>query len=168
MPPKERLLPSLLDRLTDGDPASRRPESDRFSFDLPEYRAAVFRDLGWLLNTTSPARDADVEGLEQVGRSTLNYGMPPLAGGVATGLDIRQLERRMREVIQRFEPRILGESVKVQVEVEAGVMSRRAVTFRVEGMLWAQPVPEQVYLRTQLDLETGHVTLADFGIREKS
>jgi len=168
VPPKERLLPSLLDRLTDGDPQSRRPESDRFVFDLPEYRAAVFRDLGWLLNAMSPARAEDIEGLEQVGRSTLNYGMPPLSGGAASGLDVRQLERRMREVIQRFEPRIIGETVKVQVEVEAGVMNHRALTFRVEGMLWAQPVPEQVYLRTQLDLETGHVTLADFGVRESS
>jgi type VI secretion system protein ImpF len=54
------------------------------------------------------------------------------------------------------------------VEVEAGAMSHRALTFRVEGLLWAQPVPEQIYLRTKLDLETGHVTLADFGVRGSS
>ena len=63
---------------------------------------------------------------------------------------------------------IVAEPVKVQVEVEAGTMSHRALTFRVEGLLWAQPVPEQIYLRTKLDLETGHVTLADFGVRGSS
>jgi len=168
VPSKDRLLPSLLDRLTDADPGSRRPESDRFTFDLPEYRAAVFRDLDWLLNAVSPARPEEIEGLEHVSRSTLNYGMPALSGGVASGLDARQLERRMREVIQRFEPRLIADTVKVLVEVEAGTMSHRALTFRVEGLLWAQPVPEQIYLRTKLDLETGHVTLADFGVRGSS
>lgn len=168
MPPKDRLLPSLLDRLTDTDPAVKKPESDRFTFDLPEYRTAVFRDLDWLLNATSPARAEEIEGLEEVSRSTLNYGMPPLSGGVASGLDARQLEKRMREVIQRFEPRLIANTVKVSVEVSAGTMTHRALTFRVEGLLWAQPVPEQVYMRTRLDLETGHVTLADFGIRESN
>lgn len=168
MPPKDRLLPSLLDRLTDGDPETRAPESDRFTFDLPEYREAVFRDLGWLLNTVSPSRPEEIEGLELVGRSTLNYGMPALSGGMASGLDARQLERGMKDVIQRFEPRLIADTVKVQVEVETTKMDHRALTFRVEGKLWAQPVPEQIYLRTTLDLETGHVTLTDFGTRESS
>ena len=168
MPPKDRLLPSLLDRLTDGDPGSRAPESDRFTFDLPEYRAAVFRDIGWLLNTISPSRPEEIEGLEDVSRSTLNYGMPALSGGVASGLDARLLERRMKEVIQRFEPRLIADTVKVQVEIETDTMDHRALTFRVEGKLWAQPVPEQIYLRTKLDLETGHVQVADFGTREPS
>ena len=106
MPPKDRLLPSLLDRLTDTDPGSRLPESDRFTFDLPEYRAAVFRDLDWLLNAVSPARTDDIEGLEQVSRSTLNYGIPRCP---------RRRQRwtaaaraPMREVIPRFEPRIIA------------------------------------------------------------
>ena len=124
MPSKDRLLPSLLDRLTDADPGSRRPESDRFTFDLPEYRAAVFRDLDWLLNAVSPARPEDIEGLEHVSRSTLNYGMPALSGGVASGLDARQLERRMREVIQRYEPRLIADTVKVQVEVPERQIAR--------------------------------------------
>jgi type VI secretion system protein ImpF len=106
--------------------------------------------------------------LEQVGRSTLNYGMPPLSGGMASGLDSRQLERRMKDVIQRFEPRLIADTVKVQVELVSGTMDHRALTFRIEAKLWAQPIPEQIYLRTKLDLETGHVTLADFGTRESS
>ena len=167
MPPKDRLLPSLLDRLTDDDPAARTPESDRFTFDLAEYRAAVFRDIGWLLNSTSPARAEDLEGLELVSRSTLNYGMPALSGGIASGLDARTLERRIKDVIQRFEPRLISDTVKVQVEVEADAMDHRAVTFRIEGKLWAQPVPEQIYVRTKLDLESGHVTLTEYGTRER-
>ena len=166
MPARERLLPSLLDRLTDENPGSRRPETDRFTFDLAEYRAAVFRDLAWLLNTTAPARPEEIEGLELTSRSTLNYGMPALSGGVASGMDGKALEKRIKEVIHRYEPRLIPDTVKVQVEVGTG-MDQRALTFRIEAKLWAQPVPEQVYVRTKLDLETGHVTMAEYGTRER-
>jgi type VI secretion system protein ImpF len=168
VPVKERLLPSLLDRLTDDDPTNRAPEGDRFTFDLPEYRTAVFRDIGWLLNAVSPSRPVEIEGLDEVSRSTLNYGMPPFSGGMARGLEARRLEARMKEVIVRFEPRLIADTVRVEVELEAGVMDRRALTFRIEGTLWAQPAPEQIYLRTQLDLETGHAQVAEFGTREPS
>ena len=47
-------------------------------------------------------------------------------------------------------------------------MDQRALAFRIEAKLWAQPVPEQVYVRTKLDLETGHVTMAEYGTRERS
>jgi type VI secretion system protein ImpF len=119
------------------------------------------------LNTTSPARAEDLEGLEQASRSTLNYGMPPLSGGTASGLDAKTLETRIKDVIRRFEPRLIADTVKVQVEVEASSMDQRALTFRIEAKLWSQPVPEQVYVRTKLDLETGHVTLAEYGTRER-
>jgi type VI secretion system protein ImpF len=168
VPARERLLPSLLDRLTDHNPGSRAPESDRFTFDLAEYRAAVFRDLAWLLNTTAPAVPEEIEGLELASRSTLNFGMPALSGGVANGLDPKVLERRIKEVIQRFEPRLIPETVKVQVELAADSMDKRALAFRIEAKLWAQPVPEQVYVRTKLDLESGHVTMAEYGTRERS
>ena len=40
-------------------------------------------------------------------------------------------------------------------------MSRHAMLFIIEGLLWAQPVPLSVYLKTELDLETGTVTVAE-------
>lgn len=167
MPPKDRLLPSLLDRLTDDDPTVTTPEGDRFTFDLPEYRGAVFRDLEWLLNTVTPARPEEMDELELAPASVVNFGMPPLSGGTALAIDARALERRMREVVLRFEPRLLPDSLKVKAEVSPGKMSHRALTFRVEGLLWAQPVSEQIYMRTQLDLETGKVTLSEVTTRER-
>ncbi len=165
MATKERILPSLLDRLTDERPSETRPEADRFSFPLERYREAVYRDLDWLLNAVTPLAADDVEDYPAVKDSVLNYGMPPLSGRAGSGLDARGLERAIREVVTRFEPRILPKTVKVAVEVSGDRMSRHALTFRVEGQLWAEPVPEQIYLRTQLDLETGHVTVSDLGRR---
>jgi type VI secretion system protein ImpF len=31
----------------------------------------------------------------------------------------------------------------------------------IEGQLWSQPVPLELLVRTEIDLETGHVEIAD-------
>jgi type VI secretion system protein ImpF len=38
-------------------------------------------------------------------------------------------------------------------------MNRNALTFEITGELWAQPIPLQLYLRTDVDLETGQVSV---------
>jgi type VI secretion system protein ImpF len=42
-------------------------------------------------------------------------------------------------------------------------MDRNALVFIIEGQLWARPYPQNLVLRTELDLETGTVTLDDSG-----
>ena len=48
---KERLQPSLLDRLTDDEPDKNVESRDRRVISLERLRECVMRDLGWLLNT---------------------------------------------------------------------------------------------------------------------
>ena len=40
-------------------------------------------------------------------------------------------------------------------------MSNTAITFTIEGMLWAQPLPMRMFLHTEVDLESGHVAVVD-------
>ena len=47
---QERLQPSLLDRLTDDEPGSRSEGRDKRVMSMRQLRAAVLRDLEWLLN----------------------------------------------------------------------------------------------------------------------
>ena len=49
--PKERLQPSLLDRLTDDAPAEKVESREQRVLSLTKLRQSVNRDLGWLLNT---------------------------------------------------------------------------------------------------------------------
>jgi type VI secretion system protein ImpF len=42
-------------------------------------------------------------------------------------------------------------------------MNHNAMTFDIEGDLWAQPLPLRLYLRTELDLETGSMDIIDRG-----
>jgi type VI secretion system protein ImpF len=40
-------------------------------------------------------------------------------------------------------------------------MSRNAVTFKIEGELWSHPAPMALFLKTELDLESGDVNVTD-------
>lgn len=161
--PQERLQPSLLDRLTDDAPESREETRDKRVLNLNQLRASVLRDVGWLLNTVHLQATQDLTPVPEVANSTVNYGIPDLAGSTAAGRNVGAIERAVRQAVLNFEPRILPDTLKVTVRIEPEQMSRHAMTFIIEGKLWAQPVPLSVYLKTELDLETGTVTVAEAG-----
>ena len=158
---KERLQPSLLDRLTDREPASNRESRDRRVLSTDKIRESVIRDLGWLLNTSNLGITEDLGPYPAVAESVLNYGAPDLAGVTASSTNEVELEKAIREAIINFEPRILADSLKVIVETRRNELNHGTLSFRIEGDLWAQPMPISLYLRTELDLETGSYSLAD-------
>lgn len=155
------MQPSLLDRLTDDAPESKVEAREKRVLSLNQLRASVLRDLSWLLNAVHLQATQDLRAYPAAASSTVNFGIPDLAGAAAAGRNTLALERAVRDAILNFEPRILPDSLQVTVRVEPQEMSRHAMVFIIEGMLWAQPVPLSVYLKTEVDLETGAVTVAE-------
>jgi type VI secretion system protein ImpF len=160
---KERLQPSLLDRLTDDEPTQRQESRDKRVLSPARLRECVRRDLTWLLNTTHLETVEELEEHPDVQRSVLNYGMPDLAGRTASSVDVRALERLLVRVIADFEPRLLRNSIRVQVVPDPEQVGHNAMCFRIEAELWAQPIPLRLFLRTEIDLETGSVNVSDLG-----
>jgi len=160
---KERLQPSLLDRLTDEDPGRKQEARDRRVLSPARLRECVRRDLTWLFNTTNLASVQSLDAEPQVAASVVNYGMPDLAGHTLTSIDTRTMERMLTRVIWEFEPRLLKNTVKVKLIVDKDKMSHNAVIFDIEGELWAQPLPLRLFLRTEIDLENGGVMVNDLG-----
>ncbi|GAA5167582.1 type VI secretion system baseplate subunit TssE [Viridibacterium curvum] len=163
--PLDRLQPALLDRLTDNDPTNQQPEpKERRMLSRSEFRAAVLRDLSFLLNA---ARPTDAEGLgawPEAQKSVLNFGMPSFAGETASTLDIVDLERAVREALILFEPRINASSLRVQGVQEGSVLDwHNQISMRIEATVWAQPVPLDLLLRTDVDLETGQIDVKELG-----
>jgi type VI secretion system protein ImpF len=152
---RDRINPSLLDRLTDeapGTPAARAAGS----LTLSDLRKGVLRDLNWLFNTARIMSAEELDAWPQVRNSVLNYGLPPLSGVAASGLDISKLERALRQAIVDFEPRIIPDSISVKAMLETGSLDHHnLISLQIEGLLWAQPVPIELLLRTQFDLESG-------------
>ncbi|MGC4088546.1 MAG: type VI secretion system baseplate subunit TssE [Polyangiaceae bacterium] len=157
--PKERLQPSLLDRLSDDEPDRTRESREKRVLSPQRLRESVRRDLTWLLNNTHLATVQDLDPFPQVEQSTLNYGMPDLAGKTASTVDSAALEKAIRRAIWEFEPRLLKESVRVKAVVNEKRMDHNALCFTIEADLWAQPLPLRLFLRTDVDLETGNVVV---------
>lgn len=162
--PQERLQPSLLDRLTDDEPDKKLEGPDRRVLTKAQLRQAVLRDLAWLFNTTRLESGEDLSDTPNVQRSVINFGLPALAGETASTLDPMGLEQAVREAIVTFEPRILPASLRVQaIMSETQLDQHNVITVQIEGVLWAQPVPLELLLRTEVDLETGKVEITDLG-----
>jgi type VI secretion system protein ImpF len=159
--PQERLQPSLLDRLRDDEPDQRQEGRDKGVLSLQRLREVVLRDIAWLLNATNFAAGEDIDAYPEVQRSVLNYGLPDLSGRTASGTDPAALERSIRDALLAFEPRILRHSLQVRLSRNEDQMSHNAMTFDIEGELWAQPIPLHVYVRTEIDLDVGDVRVSD-------
>ena len=92
---KDRLQPSLLDRLTDFRPDKKRESSSQQVLSQKQFKDAVIRDLGWLLNSVSMDSVFDLSAYPEVKNSVLNYGLPDISGHTASSIDSSDLEKRL-------------------------------------------------------------------------
>lgn len=158
---QERLQPALLDRLTDEEPDKREESRDKRVVSMRQLRQSVLRDVGWLLNAGQLASGQSLEDYPYVEHSVLNFGIPDITGLAASGMSSSTIERAVRQAIWDFEPRILRHSVRVRANVDRESMSHNTLTFEIQGELWAHPVPLQIFLKTELDLELGEMQVVE-------
>jgi type VI secretion system protein ImpF len=154
----DHLQPCLLDRLTDDDPKSHVESRAQRTVSPARFKEGVLRDLRWLFNTQ---RHLDREGFHEfpdVEKSVLNFGVRDPAGIFSEGRDLAELERELHETLLRFEPRIIRRTLRVQVVREEDAQAQRSphrISIQIAADLWAQPLPEKFFARTEIDLETG-------------
>ena len=153
--PYERMVPCLLDRLTDDEPRRRRESRDRRIISPRRYLESARNDMRWLLNCSAHSHGETIYDFPEVVTSVINYGIPDLCGMTASGIDAVELERALRRAVLAFEPRLIRSTLMVRVFSETDEMSTNAISFEISGELWAQPAPESFYVKTEVDLETG-------------
>lgn len=158
---KERLQPSLLDRLTDDEPDQKLESPESRVLSQAKLRECVRRDLIWLLNSTSLSIVQKLDEYPHAAQSVINYGLPELAGHTTSSIDVETLVRQIRQAIWNFEPRLIRRTVKIQMEVDRKQMNHNAITFLIEAQLWSQPMPLQLYLRTEIDFENGNADIIE-------
>ena len=157
---EERLQPSLLDRLRDDEPGKTQESRDKRILSVSKLRESLKRDLAWLMNAGNLSDVQDLSEYPLVEASVLNYGMPDLTGITASGADVTAIERRLRQAIQAYEPRIVKNSLRVNAVI-GDEMTPNAIVFEIKCDMWSEPVPERLYLKTEIDLESGGVHIAD-------
>ncbi len=187
--PPELLQPCLLDRLTDDEPTKTQESRRERVISYKKYREGVLRDLEWLLNTegflrpesTGYLRQAqrqqftqeatalvDLRQYPEAYRSVLNYGLKQFWGLSEREKD--RLQDELADAIQMFEPRLLPGSVKIELlnprehsgsKDNSDRLDSHMVTLVIAGDLWANPLPEQLNVKTTVDLEVGQCLLGD-------
>ncbi|HKO47709.1 MAG TPA: type VI secretion system baseplate subunit TssE [Polyangiaceae bacterium] len=157
----ERLQPSLLDRLTDDEPENLQESRERRVLSSQRLRDSVRRDLNWLFNATNLTSLQALDDYPEVERSTVNYGLPDFAGRIASSIEREAMERLLRRAILDFEPRLTRNSVRVKLSIDSDSLDHNSMNFSIQAELWARPLPLRLFLRTDLDLETGEAIVSE-------
>ncbi len=133
--------------------------ADRRMISMRRLRESVLRDLEWLLNTSSLEGIDDIDAYPETKRSVLNFGLPPFTGRLASSLDPERAAADIAEAIRNFEPRL--SHIRVLPEVDPDRMDQRTITFRIDAELWGQPTPQQLLLRTRLDVDSRALSVTE-------
>ncbi len=163
---RERLQPSLLDRLTDHAPEHKRELFEQQTLSTAQLRQAVLRDLAALLNTVNLATTEDLAAAPLAAKSVINYGIPGFTGLLRSSGKTAGLEAAIVEAIRAFEPRIRPDTLQVRAHGSDADGPAPALMFAIEGELWAQPAPLPVFLETSIEIETRLAVVTDARARQ--
>ena len=136
-----------------------------------QLREAVLRDLAWLFNSTlqePPPGSPDVDRVRMWAEapdardSVLNFGIPSLSGITMSHLEFPRLEQGIRQAIIRFEPRIDPKTlaVKISNDLTTG-LKPTSLRLVIKGHMWNQPVPLELLLSADVDVDTGQTAVRD-------
>jgi type VI secretion system protein ImpF len=140
---------SVLDRLIGDDEEHSSITRARSVRDL---KAAVRRDLEWLLNTRAVAIPPP-EALNNVRESVYTYGVSDITSLSADDPKARaRLRSMIEEAIRLFEPRLGGVQVS---ETSAATRDSRQLRFSIQAVLRMDPSPERISFDTVLDVSRG-------------
>jgi type VI secretion system protein ImpF len=143
---------SLLDRLIDYDPKSGGDPPMSLGESVRRFKDALRRDLEWLLNSRRSPIDVP-EAYAEVQNSVLWYGLPDISSMQRDSRAARdRLRRKVQEAIAAFEPRIADPRVTI---LEGDDDPKQQLRFLIEGMMRADPAPEQIAFDTVLELSSG-------------
>jgi type VI secretion system protein ImpF len=142
------LVPSVLDRLLDDDPAVSREAPRSRSQVLRELKQSVRRDLENLLNSRhsylswAPA-------LKELNQSLLNYGLSDFTNAnLGAAREREEFCRTLQSILRSYEPRF--KSVTVRLLTNAQPLDR-TLRFRIDALLRVDPAPEPIVFDSMLE-----------------
>jgi type VI secretion system protein ImpF len=148
---------SVLDRLIDREPKSQSEAPLTRSQSVRLLKAAVQRDLEWLLNTRRIFQEPD-ESLKEINRSVYVYGLSDFSQyTMASAADKAKLLRQLLNTIKIFEPRLANVRLVPVETADGGIQQFR---LRIEAMLLMDPSPEPVSFDTVIGLKSGNATIS--------
>jgi type VI secretion system protein ImpF len=157
---ERRYLPTLFDRLCDDAPGEKFEAPEAYASSRSEMRQIIQRDLALLLNTTDQGDLLDATRYPQACKSTINYGVPALAGGYLSEKKWADIETMVRQAILTFEPRLVPATLVVRPLLKEHTTAHyNVLTFEISGHIQMQPYPLEFTVQSNVDLETNRIEL---------
>jgi type VI secretion system protein ImpF len=153
------LLPTLFDRLRDESPSRTSELPSDYTVTPAQMRDIVQRDLAFLLNTTNAEDLIDRERHAEAAASTLNFGVPPLAGSYLSQRKWADIERIIRRAVQDYEPRLIPDTVTVVPLMKEGGAAGEynVLLFEIRALIHLRPYPLAFTVQSAVDLETNRM-----------
>lgn len=142
----------LLDKLIDYEPDAKQEAQLTRSESLRQLRAAVKRDLEWLLNSIRTVEQVP-DAYTELRKSLFYYGLADITSvTLESAQDEQQLLRSLETAITTFEPRLTRVHV---ITYEPVTKKKPAIQFYVEALLMVDPAPERISFDTVLEISKG-------------
>ena len=140
-------------------PSARRIAANARQESVRLFKAALRRDLEWLLNTRRVITPVPDE-CEELARSVFTYGLPDITSMSKDSREsFERLARLIQSAIETFEPRLGDVTVRPR---DGDSKLLRDVHFVIDGILKLDPMPERVTFDTRQD-ERGAMKVQEEG-----
>ncbi|MFJ2990679.1 type VI secretion system baseplate subunit TssE [Collimonas sp. NPDC087041] len=158
--PNAHLLPTLFDRLRDDEPLRSSEAPGEYTVTRTQMRQIIQRDLAFLLNTVNMEDLLDRDRHAEAAASTINYGVPPLAGSYLSEHKWADIEQRLRRAIFDFEPRLMQETLQIVPLMKEGAERQyNVLLFEIRGAIRMDPYPMTFMVQSSVDLETNRMSI---------
>jgi len=155
-----QLLPTLFDRLRNDAPQRLTESTDEYTVSRAQMREIIQRDLTYLLNTTNREDEMDRDRHAAAASSTINYGVPAVAGTYLSEHKWSDIVDIIRRAILDFEPRLIPGSLAVApLEKEDAPHRYNVLLFEIRGLIHMDPYPMAFTAQSSLDLETSRIAV---------
>ncbi|MFC0337322.1 type VI secretion system protein ImpF [Kushneria avicenniae] len=146
-----QMVPTLLDRLLDDDPARSSESRPGHLCSLTEYKASVVRDLELLVNTRRELVARELDDWPALQGTLLDYGLPDfISRGLHSSEDRRLIQRQLERTIEHGDRRF--SSVRVRLLNQEN--HDRVLQFRVEAVLSLSEASQRVAFDAVLQVTT--------------
>ena len=158
--PNAQLLPTLFDRLRDDAPLRPYEGSGEYAVTRAQMREIIQRDLTYLLNTTNREDEIDRERYPEAAGSTINYGVPAVAGSYLSEHKWDDIIGIVQRAIEEFEPRLIPGTLRVRPLLkEDAPHCYNVLLFEINALVHMEPYPMVFTAQSSLDLETSRMQI---------
>ncbi len=152
----------LVDERNEGDEriVAGRRTTPRNAISESVLKQELAFDLQSLLNTVNLAAASDLDELPEVRKSILNFGVDDLTAITSDTRAAVALDRRLREILIVYEPRLVRESIVVTLDKNQDGSDAR-LAFRVSAEMRASPHDIAVEFVADVETYSGQISVKD-------